>query len=900
MKKIKQILLFFCLHLSIFSFAQNTISGYIYDLVTSTPLIGVTILDIHTNIGTITNTDGFFSIDVNHDSIKLQISHLGYEKKYIEGDKKGVIKIYLNPSEYYLNDVTIYSQRAVSRKTPIATSLVKREEIEERIGNQEFPTILKQTPGVHANIQGGGWGDSEIYMRGFDNSNIAIMVNGIPVNDMENGVVYWSNWAGLAEVTHEIQTQRGLTTNLISSPSIGGSINIITKGFEVERNIKFSYSLGNDGYNKIMVSTSSGILKNGWSFSLLGSKTWGDGYAIGTNFSVYNYFINIIKRINTSHQISLTAFGAPQYHYSRSNALKLSEWNKVKDYNLYGKSWMQYNPDYGFDSNGTRKSADYNQYHKPQISINHTWQNSHKFSLSTTLYASIGYGFALSGDANSDKYTEYDWYGSSNGDLNMIFRKPDGTFDYAKIESINQNPSLGSQLVMTNLKTNFQWYGLVSTYRRDFLHNLQLTTNLDVRYYRGQHTNIISDLYGGSYYIDPVRKNIDFHNRKEAYDSDWINEKLHVGDVVHRDYDGHVMQEGISAQLEYSKENITAFLSGSLSNSTFWRYDRLFYDEDKARSSNVNFLGGSIKCGANYNFGKINNAYINVGYISKVPPFKKGIFMSVNNSNVINKDAHNESALMLELGYGMQNKYLNIDINAYLMEWMNKTMTKSGFLGKEQYFINMTGVASKHMGVEFSLKANPLRWLELNTMLSIGHWIWDSDSVKGYAYNSYGQALTENGEVTTIGAVDHAKATINMKGIKVGGSAQTTAAIDILFKPYDGIRIGGGYTLYDRNYAYFSIGGNKLKISKIMNVSDAWKIPIGGCLDIRASYAFSIKNVDFLIGTQVNNVLNQQYIEKAWNPSNISASANAVNPNDVYMFYAQGITWSAKINITFN
>ena len=126
-----------------------------------------------------------------------------------------------------LKDVVVTSQMAVARKTPVAVSQVPMSFIEEKIGTQEFPEILKSTPGVHANKEGGGYGDSEIYMRGFDNTNIAVMVNGVPMNDMENQNVYWSNWAGLTDVTRTMQTQRGLGASKVSAPSVGGTINII-------------------------------------------------------------------------------------------------------------------------------------------------------------------------------------------------------------------------------------------------------------------------------------------------------------------------------------------------------------------------------------------------------------------------------------------------------------------------------------------------------------------------------------------------------------------------------------------------------------------------------------------------------------------------------------------------
>lgn len=896
----KYIVLLICnfLVFSINVYSQNLIKGRIFDINTLESMQGASILNVEDNTLQMSDENGDFSIEALNDSIQIKVTYIGYE------DFIGTLSItdtlatiYLMPSEQTLNDVTIYSQLIKNHKTPLVSSSVKSSEIDRRLGASEYPTVLKHTPGVHANSQGGGWGDSELYMRGFDNSNIAIMVNGIPVNDMENGVVYWSNWAGLVDVTKEIQTQRGVTSSHLSSPAIGGTVNIITNGIETKKNVTMSYSLGNDGFNKILFSASTGLLKSGWSISLLGSKSWGEGYAIGTDFSVYNYYLNISKFINSNHKISFTAFGTPQQHYSRSNALKQCEWEKVKNYDLGGKDWRRFNPDYGFDSNGNRKSADFNTYHKPTFSLNHVWQIDNSSSLSTNIYASIGMGYANSGSANSDIYSEYDWYGASNGELNMKFRTSDGTFDYAQIETLNSTSEKGSQMVMTKLKTNFQWYGLVSTYSKKILECLELVTSLDFRYYKGQHTNVISDLYGGTYFVDPIRKSINPLDRKEAGDDKWVNEKLYVGDVVQRDYDGNVVQEGVSAQLKYEKDNLNAIFSGSLNNSTFWRYDRMFYDQESAKSENVNFIGGSVKAGFSYNFLENHKVFANLGYISKVPPFKKGIFMSVNTSNVINKGVHNESAVLSEIGYAYKGRYFELKSNAYIIEWLNKTMTKSGVLNGENYFINMTGASSMHMGVEVEAKTKPLDWLEISAMLSLGDWAWDSDSVVGYAYNSYGQAITAEGKVTDVGSSNHASAIINMKGVKVGGSAQTTASLNLGFKPCKDLNIDLGYTLYDRNYAYFAVGGNKLKIGKVMNVSQAWKIPIGGSLDFCASYSFSIKGIRFTVYGIVDNLLNQYYIEKAWNPSNISTEHIEVNPDDVYMFYSQGINWNIKLKV---
>ena len=184
-------------------------------------------------------------------------------------------------------------------------------------------------------------------------------------------------------------------------------------------------------------------------------------------------------------------------------------------------------------------------------------------------------------------------------------------------------------------------------------------------------------------------------------------------------------------------------------------------------------------------------------------------------------------------------------------------------------------------------------------MVSLGNWVWDSDSVKGLVYDTYGQAITPEGNPTQPGAPDQAWAIINMKGVHVGGSAQTTASFDVLFKPYKGMRIGGCYTLYDRNYAYYALSGGSLKLGKVMNVCEAWRIPLSGSLDLRASYSFNIRNVNMNIAGIVNNVIGQRNIEKAWNPSNVSQDVKVVNPDDVYFFYSPMRTWNVKLKIQF-
>ena len=907
----KQVSLFLVsLFLPCLALAQSMrVTGTVIDEQTSEPLIGVSILEEGTTNGMITDIDGNFAVEVKPGA-KLQLSYVGYATTTMDAKPNmGVIK--LAPEVVALQDVTIVGQIARQQKTPVAISQIAALEIEERLGGQEFPEVLKNTPGVHANGQGGGWGDSEIWMRGFDNTNVATMINGVPMNDMEGGTVYWSNWQGLSDVTSVMQTQRGMGASKVSTPSIGGTINIVTRGIDAKRGGTVSYSLGNDNANKLAFSVSTGLMKSGWAITVLVSKSWGNGYIQGTGYSGYSYFANISKRINEHHQLSLSGFGAPQWHWQRpsgnSGALTLAEWNNVKKYMTGGMDYRRYNPAYGYGSDGKQKGTNYNSYHKPHISLNHVWQIDYKSSLSTAAYVSIGRGFGNTAEASP--YSQYAYSdltrGAYNGVLTTTFRRDDGSFDYSAVEALNAASESGSQLIIAENRNDHNWFGLISTYNNKFLdETLELTAGIDIRYYQGIHKAVISDLLSGEYFIDATRANsVKPENNSHRNDPQWTYLKQNVGDVVYRDYTGHVMQEGAFATLEYSADALSAFVNGSLCYTDYWRVDRFYYDEAHQKSEIIGFFGGTVKGGVNYNINRNNNLFLNAGFISRAPKFN-GAFMTSNTSHAFNRNAKNEKIASVELGYGFHNEYVNIILNGYYTRWMDKTMSRSTTLADQSNgYINMNGVGAQHMGVEFELKARPTRWLEINAMFSLGDWRWKGKDVIGYIFDEHGNAVTADGVQTTPYCTDagkeHAWAKIDVDNIRVGGQAQTTANIGLMFNPFKGFRIGAEYTLYDRNFSYYSFSGSNLVTGKTVHIVEPYRCPIGGSMDARASYSFDFGTVRATLSANVTNLLDQHHIEKAWSASTVTQTIAENTKDNIYFFYNKGRQWNIRLKLNF-
>jgi len=874
-------------------------------------------------IGTTTDVDGRFKINVPQGAKQLQISFIGY-KTCTVGANANVGTVKLEPSSAMLADVVVTQSVGKTRETPVAMSTIPAQEIEFKLGNQELLEVLKTTPGVYTRSEGGGFGDAKTRMRGFQSENVAMLINGIPVNDMEWGGVYMSNWANLSDVASSIQTQRGLGATIVSTPSIGGTINITTRTIDVKKGGSVWYGMGNDGLNQYGVKLSTGLMKNGWAITVLGSRKWADGYVQGTAYNSYSWFVNVTKRINERHQIGLTGFGAPQTHNQRNynNGLTIEGWQNVRDY-MQGESPYRYNPTYGFRSNGKAYNSNYNFYHKPQIALNHIWQIDASSSLSTSFYLSITsgggrtglgrtvYNYNEDGTVTSTSYSSA-WYGASNGNLNMQFRTPEGYYDYAAVERMNAESTTGSNMVIGKQNNSHSTYGLISSYKKSLdLRNgtrLNLTGGIDVRYYQAHHKTIISDLFGGEYYIDNAnRSNVQPYNNAvyNKNNTEWVYEKLHVGDVVNRNYDGFVCQQGVYGQAEYTllDKKLNLILAGALNNNSYWRKDFYYYDAEHARSETKNYLGGTIKGGANYNIDRHNNVFFNGGYISRAPFFSYGVFLSSQRSNITNPDARNEKIGSIEVGYGFHSSKLAIDVNAYYTKWMDKTMSKGEQIdpaiakdGSNYYYFAMSGVDALHMGVEVSAKYKPVHWLDIDAMFSLGNWEWDSNAT-GYFYNQNGAPLSSlNGTIASgILEPDHLYATLEQDGVKVSGSAQTTAALGVTFRPFKGFRIGADWTAYFRNYSDISLNASSLQNGKVLKPGTPWRIPWGNQLDISASYTFKLGGLNATVYGNVNNLCNYNYVTQA--QTDLGEVGTWSNANRV--FYSFGRTYSCKLKINF-
>lgn len=875
MKSLFTVLLFCALASA--GIAQTTLKGKVIDSKTNEPLVGATILIKGTSLGTTSSLEGDFTLKTDETGDKkIVINSLGYSAKEVDVQLKGDIvdlgNITLENGAIGLNEVRVIASMAIDRKTPVAVSSISQSYIEEKLGNNEFPEILAQTPGIYTTKQGGAFGDSRLTVRGFDTRNTAVMINGIPVNDMENGTVYWSNWAGLADVTRSLQVQRGLGASKVAVPSVGGTINIITNTTDAERGGNVSTTVGNDNMIKYGATFSSGLTENNWATTIQLSRNTGNGYADATQYEAYSYFFNLSKKINAKHTLSFTLFGAPQWHNQRSYNIAFSQYEKYNS--------IRYNDQWGY-KDGQVFNVKKNYFHKPQASLNHYWTINENTSVSTSLYASIGTGGGT---------------GLATSPISENYRTNDGLINFTKLDADNAaQGTLGSSNIVKSSRNDHTWYGFISTITHKMT-NLTLTGGLDFRSYVGKHYQTVYDLLGGQFFIDKTSaSNGDVNNP---------NKVARLGDEVGYHDDGHVNWYGAFGQAEYTMDKLTVFASAALSDKWYQRVDYMRYFSDdlirkfnndatlknqyitafgggttgtaifnaamRGQKSNVaDIIGYSIKGGANFNITSSQNVFLNTGYFQRQPDFNT---VYPNNLNQKNKGVKNEKVFSFELGYGLRTDHLTANLNLYNTAWNDKTELVSGTSNGTYYNTNVSGLDALHRGIELDLVTTPVRNLKLNGMVSIGDWKWTKNVDSIQVYDDNRNPLLAK------------PSTLYLKNVHVGNVAQTVLGIGADYKFMEGFTIGANYTYYDRLYANYDATKRTTP-----NLGDAWQMPSFGLVDMNLKYDFSINGLKSTFVANVHNLLNTRYFSDGTDGTQ----------SDPQVWYGLGTTWSVGLKVRF-
>ena len=791
---------------------------------------------------------------------------------------------------------------------PIAVTKISMQKIQEELGSRDLPMLLNGTAGVYATQSGGGDGDARINVRGFDQRNVGVMIDGVPVNDMENGWVYWSNWFGLDAITATMQVQRGLGATKIAMPSIGGTINIITQGIGNKRGGSLKQEYGTGNFMRTNVAYNTGILKGGWGLTLAASYKQAKGWVEGTPSQGFFGYLKVSKQFE-KHLLTLSAFAAPQQHGQRSFRQPIQYWSEEEARNLdvtldtvtiYSDLGLKYNQHWGYRTVDGKKeilNERLNYYNKPQFTLKDFWKVNKKLSISNLAYASIGRGGGTSVYNSSaiirDSNMLIDWDQMvETNQVNPIFGTPNIDPQYSPTEIKS------SQILLASVNNHF-WVGYLGQANYKINQNLEFSGGIDARYYRGSHYQEIKDLLGGDYYID-------LSNKNAASPMKRVGDKI-AKNLFNSDRDGLVSWFGAFSQVQYESKKFNTFvnLSGiyngyrgidyfqkrelTLGDTVlqFGYGDTLTYNgvTYHSNSEGVDFVktawkyipGFTFKTGASYSFIENASVFVNLGYLNRTPMFSNVID---NNYNKFFGEMANEKVLASELGLTYADKRFGVNLNGYLTNWKNKPFPYGVAVPDpndptESIYVNINGMDAVHVGGEVDVAWEITQKISTELMFSMGDWYWNSS------------------KTIVIPQYDSLQYTFDAKGVGVGDAAQTALSATVRYEPIKNLYFKGQVQYFDRYYSDF----NPFTLQGANGGRQSWMMPSYYLVNVFAGYRFKIKEDALLLSANVINLLNKAFIADASN--NANNNNQNFNATSAAVMFGQGIRFNVSLSYQF-
>jgi len=815
--------------------------------------------------GTLTDTDGTFELKSAKQGDKIHITYIGFDEVEVTATDNTVVTLKENTSE--LQEVVIVGKGVIDlakdRKTPIAVSTIKAAEIQAKVGTADVTQALVNTPSVYVAGQAGGFGDSRISVRGFQQDNTAFLLNGQPINGMEDGKMYWSNWSGMADIANAIQVQRGLGSSKLAISSVGGTVNFVTKATEMQQGGFTSAGVANDNYLKTTVGYNTGISKKGWGASFMLSNWEGDGYNNGTFGKGQNYFVSVGYKLNDKHNFNFLITGAPQQHDQNFS-------KRISDYLGFGR---KYNNNYGY-LNGQYISERVNFYHKPVANFNWDYKINDKLDLSTVLYASWGRGGGTGnyGASGNKKYVS---------EVNPYTGQAQSTYiDFDQIYANNQALANGagtaanSYLIRSSMN-NHEWYGIVSNLKNKLTKDLTLNLGLDLRTYNGTHYRQVTNFMGLSNFTDSRKLRGQNHQTQGSNVLQTVDQSLSTNpwgamfntvdqnQKIDYDYSETISYGGVFGQLEYSKDNFSAFAQGSLSNQTHQRFDRYDYLPEFENSEKVANLGYNLKAGGSYTLDNKHTFYVNSGLYSR-QPYHDNIYL--NFTNEVNPLTSNEKIFGLEAGYTFKSKLFSASLNAYRTSWEDRVVSSSRVVTAATETVGTTvltqgdlvyksnlGVQQLHTGLELDFVLKPIDKLDVRGFASIGNWEYKGQSIT--------RQTDENQNLL-------AETLVDVDGGKVGDAAQTSWGLGAKYEIFKRFSIDADWRNYDNLY------------SNVGAVKNNLELPSYDLVDTGISYKMLVgknKKDNVIFRLNVNNLFDEIYLSEL--TSNIKTTDNISSTN---------------------
>jgi hypothetical protein len=610
------------------------------------------------------------------------------------------------------------------------------------------------------------------------------------MNKIYDGRPQWSNWGGLNDATRIQEFTLGSAPSDYTFGGILGTQEINTRASLYRKGTRISMAGTNTNYSwRSMVTHNSGLMDNGWAYSISGSRRWAqEAYFEGTDYGANSFFASVEKRINKKHSLNFTAI------YAQNTRGKSSP-NTAEVNNLMG---IKYNSFWGWQDGKKRNSRD-KDVEEPILMLSHYWKISDKTTLNTNVAyqtGSIGNSrldFQTANNPDPTYYKNLPSYFSNLGDTAGAVAAQGYFTNNSQINwnnmyyaNLNSSVTPGKSLyALYEDRTDDKQITANSILFSDLSDNVKLNAGASFKKLKSHNFQNMLDLLGGQYFedIDPF-----FSGDMGQSNLNNPNRQIKVGDEYGYNYNLNAIVADAFTQFKFTYKKVDFYLAQSFSRTQYQREglyrNGIYANTSFGKGSKQIFENFGFKGGLTYKITGQHLLDFNGVYMTKAPNMRN-TFANARVNNNITPELNSETIASADASYVVRTPKFKARVTGFASRVQNATEISFFYAegigedvdGNDQdSFISelLTGIEKRNFGAEIGLEYQFTSTIKGTVAASYGQYLYGNNP--NLKINDDAQATLAN----TQPVVDFGKA--YLKNYRLPGMPQTAASLGLEYR----------------------------------------------------------------------------------------------------------------------
>lgn len=906
---------FFVVLMIVFSgklFSQVNISGMVSDAMSGNPVPGVKISVIDGNEYALTDADGKFNFSTEKQGIiYLSFTAGNYDTYFTSANAK--LSNFVELGTIKMNQLI---------KQDNESSLLNSEEIVSEDEGQRVSSLLTASNDIFDRTAQFNFNVARFKIRGLGSEYGTMYLNGMPVEDLEDGYISWSTWGGLNDVMRANYSSASLEPPFFDFGALTGSNYIDLSASSQWKQTRISFAESNRTYrHRIMLTHSSGMKPNGWAYSLSLSRRWAnEGYVEGTFYDAYSAFLSVDKKINEKQTLNFVALAAPNQRGTSSGATQ-------EMYDLAGSNF--YNSNWGWQD-GKKRNSRINAGFQPIGILRHMWKPNKNSEINTSLGFMTGYygktrlDWYYAPDPRPDYYGYLPSYQESEDVKATLIEKISNNENLRQVNwndiYLSNKTSSGeilkemgytgdisnekfSHYILQEQREDPTKITFNSNIQTSFSDNIDFNGGLSYVSQKTKYYQLASDLLGGTFYLNwdkYAERDFPDDLNKAQQDLNNPNRIIREGDDYGYNYSIVSNEAQIWGKSLFKFDRFDAYIGVELSNSGFYRdggyKNGKFPDNSFGKGEKHSFFNYGLKSGVTYKIDGKNYIFLNALMMTKAP-FARNAYINPKTRDDGVENLVPEKIKSAELAYTHRSSTLFLKLTGYYADIKDKIKVSSFFHDEEQSFVNyiMTGINEVHYGLEFSSEYKINSEFSVTGVASIGQYLYSNRPQATISQDNSAEVLTGR--------------TVYIKNYRIPGTPQQAYSAGIKYNSPKYWFVNLSVNYFADNWLDFFPDRRTAEaldgVDKDSN-SDLWyaiiaqeKLPADYTVDFFGGKSWKMKGNRFLyLNVGVNNILNNtDFKTGGFEQFRFDYQGKNVNKFPPKYFYAYGANYYISLSL---